>query len=332
MGVTEQQPPSHDDEPSPRFPADLLHSAARLYYLEDANQSTIAERLGISRATVSRMLSEARRVGIVRIEVVPPAPADRTALAERLATALGVTRVHLTSSVPDAMLGSALADGVTRSLEALELRPGDGLLLSSGRTVFELTNAPLPQLPGIEVSPMIGGQDEPEAWYQPNEIVRRFAAKVGGHPRFLYAPALPSAELHVSLQHDESFNRVISSWSTARCAIVGVGPPPLTRESIPGFVPTSSPTLRDAVGDICSRFYDRDGVPVEFPGSDRLVSTELTALRSIPVTIAVAVGEAKVVSIAAAARAGYFTELVTDTATATSLLAHVAGSDAAADA
>jgi DNA-binding transcriptional regulator LsrR (DeoR family) len=170
---------------------------------------------------------------------------------------------------------------------------------------------------------MIGGQDEPEAWYQTNEIVRRFAVNVGGHPSFLYAPALPGPELHATLMNDPAINRVLDLWRTARCAIVGVGPPPLARDSIPGFVPTGSLALRDAVGDVCSRFYDRDGRAVSFPGSDRLISTHLDDLRKIPVTIAVAVGDAKVVSIATGARAGYFTQLVTDTATATALIDHM---------
>jgi DNA-binding transcriptional regulator LsrR (DeoR family) len=38
-----------------------MYSAARLYYLEDATQADVAQRLGTSRATVSRLLSEARR-------------------------------------------------------------------------------------------------------------------------------------------------------------------------------------------------------------------------------------------------------------------------------
>ena len=47
----------------------LMHRAARLYYLDELNQAAIAERLSVSRPTVSRLLSEARRIGLVRITV-----------------------------------------------------------------------------------------------------------------------------------------------------------------------------------------------------------------------------------------------------------------------
>jgi len=308
-----------------RFSADLLYSAARLYYVEEANQAVIAERLGLSRATVSRMLAEARRRGIVRVEVIAPHLADTDALARRVTELLGLQAVHVTSTVP-ALRGTSLAAGVAAALRDVGLEPGDVLLLSSGRTVYEITEAStLPHLPGVEVAPMIGGQDEPEPWYQTNEIVRRFAASVGGHPSFLYAPALPGPRLHATLMKDPAINRVLELWGTARCAIVGVGPPPLTRDSIPGFVPTGSLALHDAVGDICSRFYDRTGRAIAFPGSDRLISTQLDELRNIPVTIAVAIGEAKLLSIVTGARAGYFRQLVTDLTTATLLVEHLSG-------
>ena len=65
------------------FPASLLYAAARLYYEDDATQAEVAAQLGTSRATVSRLLAEAKRQGIVRIEVVPPAEARPGDLADR---------------------------------------------------------------------------------------------------------------------------------------------------------------------------------------------------------------------------------------------------------
>ena len=61
-----------------RFTPELMYSAASLYYLQDSTQAEIAEHLGMSRATVSRLLSEARRVGIVRIDVVSPVVGNGT--------------------------------------------------------------------------------------------------------------------------------------------------------------------------------------------------------------------------------------------------------------
>lgn len=304
-----------------RFPRELMHAAAELYYLKDATQADIAQRLGTSRATVSRLLSEARRTGIVRIEVVPPSTgASSLGLAEEVAAAVGLDRVYLVPSSSTRLVGAPLAPALSRALVDVALRAGDVLLVSSGRTVYEAARADLPHLPGVLLAPTVGGQDEPEAWYQTNEIAREIAAKVGGRPSFLYAPALPGPALHRSLLAEPSIRRVIELWEIARCAVLGLGAPPLIRESIPGFLPTDALSLRGAVGDVCFRFFDRTGEPVAFPGSDRLLATSLEVLQRIPVSIVVATGAQKVMGIAAGARAGYFNRLVTDVATAEALL------------
>jgi DNA-binding transcriptional regulator LsrR (DeoR family) len=314
---------------TPRFSAALMHAAATLYYLEDATQADIAARLGVSRASVSRLLSEARREGIVRIEVVPPVDRDAEDLERRVAEALGLQAVWLSTLPARGSVGARLAPSLSAALRAVGLVAGDVLLVSSGRTVYEAGQAELPALPGVLVAPMIGGHDEPEAWYAPNEITRQIALKVGGIPTFLYAPALPGPELYETLQEDPSARRVIEMWSSARCAVMGVGAPPLSRTSLPSFVRNDMNTLQAAVGDVCSRFYDADGVPVPFPGSERLVATGLDLVQRIPTSIAVATGREKVPAIHAGAAARYFNQLVTDTDTASALLDAVETSGAA---
>jgi DNA-binding transcriptional regulator LsrR (DeoR family) len=302
-----------------RFSKALMHAAAQLYYLEDATQAQIATRLGTSRATVSRLLSEARREGIVRIEIVAPVEHDLDELGERLRVGLALDAVYL-SALAHGTKGEALAPALSTALRSAGLNPGDALLISSGRTIYEASQTELPRLPGVLLAPTVGGQDEPEAWYATNEITRRLAERVGGTPTFLYAPALPGPDLYETLLADASTRRITELWSSARCAVLGVGAPPATRTTLPRFVPSDTRVLRSAVGDICSRFYDHDGDPVEFPGSERLIATSLERLRNIPVSIALAAGASKVPSLLAAARAGYFNQLVTDPETALAIL------------
>jgi DNA-binding transcriptional regulator LsrR (DeoR family) len=319
--------PAADTEPG-HFPASLLYAAAKLYYTEDATQAEVAAQLGTSRATVSRLLAEAKRQGIVRIEVVPPAEVATGDLADRLARALSLTTVFLSHPLPTPgpgrtvvdVMGGALAPAVGRALSAAGLLPGDVLLVSSGRTVYEVAQYDLVPLPGVLVAPTVGGNDQPEEWYQTNEITRLVANRISGRPNYLFAPALPGPDLYPSLLNDPSIQRVLHLWPRARCALMGVGAPPLLRSDIPQFVPTGSDSLRAAVGDVCSRFYDRSGDEVDFDGRDRLIAVELEALRHVPVTIAVAVGQEKIDSIVGGARGGYFNQLVTDPATATAIL------------
>jgi DNA-binding transcriptional regulator LsrR (DeoR family) len=306
----------------PRFSTALMQAAARLYYLEDGTQAEVARRLGTSRATVSRLLSEARRVGIVRIEVGDRVDAHHDDLGRQTAEALGLDAVHIAPMAHQAVLGASLAPQVGQALRAAALGKDDVLLVSSGRTVWEVGRAALPSLPGVLVAPTVGGQNEPEAWYQTNEITRMVAEKIGGRPVFLHAPGQPGPHLYERLVDDPGIHRVLALWRRARCALLGVGAPPHARASMPEFAPRDAEWLTGSAGDICTRFFDPDGIPLAFPGSERHIATSLETLRAVPHTIAVAVGEPKIPSLLAGARAGWFNRLVTDAATASALLAH----------
>jgi DNA-binding transcriptional regulator LsrR (DeoR family) len=47
----------------------LIARVARMYYEWDMRQATIAQQLGLSQATVSRLLDRSKREGIIRISV-----------------------------------------------------------------------------------------------------------------------------------------------------------------------------------------------------------------------------------------------------------------------
>jgi DNA-binding transcriptional regulator LsrR (DeoR family) len=305
---------------TPRFPHQLLYRAARLYYLEDATQAEVAEALGTSRPTVSRLLAEARAVGIVRIEVREPRPHDDRVLAERLAEAIGVTRAWVSAGAASGLVGPTLAPAVAEALCAADLRRGDALLVSSGTTVYSVSQQQLPPLPGVALAPTLGGRDEPDEAYQTNEITLRMAVRMQGTPVLLHAPAMPGPALYDLLLQEESIRRVTRLWASAHAALLGIGAPMATRTSLPSMFPRGLDQLQGTVGDICCRPFDRTGEPIPIAGVDHMIAMELHDLRRIPHTIGLAVGAAKVDGILSAARACYINELVTDFPTAQLLL------------
>jgi len=303
-----------------KFPLPLLYDVASQYYGENATQDEIAARMKVSRPSVSRLLAEARRVGIVEITVHPPESGTDRVLSGRVAAALGLREVYVVRAGSGPDRGRWLAAGLSLALTDAALTLGDVLLVSSGMTLYQCAQQDLPQIAGVVVIPTVGGQEEPEPWYQTNVLASMFAERMDGRPTYLYAPALPTATLHRSLLREPSFIRMQELWESAKVAVVGVGAPVGARAAVPNFVRHEAAGLKRAVGDICSRFYDRNGRPVAYPGSDRLVAISLETLRRIPVTIAVAAGVEKTLALTAAARCGYFNTLVTDTTTATALL------------
>lgn len=303
-----------------RFPLETLHAAAHMYYLQDATQSQIADRLGVSRPTVSRLLAEARRIGLVRIEIVNPREPELDALAVRLREALGLDRVWVAPGDQSGNVRTGLAEQVADALAGMALAPGDGLLIASGNTLYEVARGPLPSLPGVVMIPTVGGVAEPEPWHQTNEIARSMAERTNARPVFLFAEAMPSAALYERLLDDPSFQHVRELWASAKGALLGIGAPPLSRGSISRSVPLDDEQMYRAVGDVALNFYDLAGDPVEFAGSDRMVRPTRDVLRAIPHTVGIAVGAGKAVSIRGAVRAGLITALITDERTANELL------------
>ncbi|WP_263311828.1 sugar-binding transcriptional regulator [Brachybacterium atlanticum] len=303
----------------------LLHRAASAYYVDGVRQAEVAERLGVSRPTVSKLLAEARRIGMVRFEVLEPPTADLPDLAARLQDVLGVRSVRIAPGNQVQRDYRGIGDLLGEELRSLDLQRGDVLLISSGKTTYAVSGMPgLPELPGVVIAPTVGGQQETDPSFQTNEIVRRFADRTRAEPRFMFAPASPSEQLWESLQADPSFREITDLWARARAVVVGIGEPYQGRAALTSVVPRDETALLPAVGDINLHFYDIDGHPVSYPGSERLVRPPRALLTALPTSIAMAAGERKAPSILAGARAGLYTTLLTDEPTAQAVLALVA--------
>jgi DNA-binding transcriptional regulator LsrR (DeoR family) len=306
--------PSRAVPPGPDSPG-AMYAAARMYYDEDANQQTIAERLGVSRSTVSRLLRSARECGIVRIEV--RAPSDLVVASAEAAEALGLRRVVVVPASAAARALHALVEPAAAELERLALRAGDVLAVSWGDAVATVAQSPrLPALRGVRIVPAVGAMDEPEARFQTNEIARRMAHATGAEVVLLPVPALPGEALRRSLRRDAAIAARLALWDDLAAVLVGIGAPPLGSRTGATHVDAHRERLAGAVGDVVSRHFDLQGRPVTFPGEERLLGVSWAQLRGAGTVVAVAAGAPKVPSVVGAARSGLIDVLVTDATTA----------------
>src|SRR5438552_18887042 len=78
----------------------LAARVGRQFYLEGVSKVDIAERLGISRFRVARLLDAAREAGMVRIEIGLPGGFLDTGLSAQLCTVFGL-RHAFAFNVPD---------------------------------------------------------------------------------------------------------------------------------------------------------------------------------------------------------------------------------------
>jgi len=75
------------------------------------------------------------------------------------------------------------------------------------------------------------------------------------------------------------------------------------------------------VGDVCLRFFDREGEPVRTELDSRLIGISLDDLKRVPRVIGVAGGARKIEALRGALLGRYMNVLITDRFTATKLLA-----------
>lgn len=280
----------------------LMHTAARLHYLDGLSQLEVSRRMEVSTATVSRLLGLARDEGIVRIQVVDLDDAD--VLGEKLAAALALKAVR----VIDGARAAALSAEVGALLLGAGLAPGAVLTIGWGRTVQSVIAAGLPRVPGLVVVPATGGMNETASHFQINEFVRKAAAQLGAEARFLHAPSIVSAELRAVLTRDPDTAPILAAWGRADAAIVGIG------------LPHPGTEAEAAVGDVVRHYVDASGRDITWPGQADLMAISRAELQRTPLSIGLAMGRDKAAAIIGSARSGMINTLVTDTRAATAML------------
>jgi DNA-binding transcriptional regulator LsrR (DeoR family) len=306
--------------PSSTSDGAMVLTAAYLYYVEEQSQEAISQRLSVSRSTVSRLLSEARRSGIVRIEVVAPPPIE--GLDGQLADRLGLEGVYLAPGIaPHDDPGPVLARATGQALRDSDLREGDAVLVSWGRAMWSVSRSDLPAIPGVVVVPALGGLNDEQPWVQTNEIARQLAARLQGTVLLLHAPAVPSIELRGSLLSDDSVSLALSRWDDAPVALVGIGAWNQEEPLPPKILAMDSETLARSAGDVAGRLFDAQGAPVHYETESRLLGIDREQLSKVRRRIGIAVGIRKTTAIVAAARSGLVNVLVTDVVTASALMA-----------
>jgi len=295
-----------------------LHAVAKLHYEADLSQVEIAKRLKLSTATISRLLRRAKEEGIVRIQIRDLAtPSD---LDHELTCRLGLRHAAIVEFADEGNL-AALAGPVGTLLKGALLGPGSVVAIGWGRAVREVLQARLPRIPGVITVPATGGMQQPAPHFQIGEFVRMAAEQMGGTPRFIHAPYLPSRMSRDALLGDATTAEHLALWDRIDVALVGIGMPHAGDAGQGRLQVTHhEQALVQAVGDVIRHYYDLDGNLLPWDGETRLVAVSPAQLRAVPLVVGVAASTSKAAAILGAIRAKLINALVTDMRTAQAVL------------
>lgn len=295
----------------------LLHSVARMHYVSGMSQVDIAKRIGVSTATVSRLLQRARTDGIVRIEIAELVSADE--LGAALRHRLGLRAASVVEAPANAL--PALAGPVAEILVGAALAPGAVVAIGWGRAIHAVLDAGLPPVPGVLTVSATGGMQQHLPHFQVNEFVRLAAEQMGGAPHFIHAPYLPSAATRDAFLADPAIAASVALWDRIDVALVGIGLPHAKNSPEASAATPDEQALLDAAGDVIRHYFDADGQAIAWEGEARMIAASPQQLKRARLVVGIAAGPEKTEAILGAVRAGLVTALVTDARTADAILA-----------
>ncbi len=309
--------------PPPEFASDPVVWAAWLYYEERMTQEDVAERLGVSRATVINLLQDARNRDIVSI-TVSPLHLQTVRAARLLAERYGLQGCTVVPGRDPATAAERVGRAGSRLL-GQSLEPGDVLGVAWGSTVLALANAlPPMSLPSVSIVQIAGSAISTED-FSPEFCTSTIAQRLGARCVNLHAPGIVSRrEVKEILMAEPTLVKQFDLLRSCNKILFGIAS--LDRASLPsrsGYVtPEIGHLYADlgAVGVLAGRFVGRDGAPVLGDLDDRMIGLTLDEIRQIPQRICVAGGRDKVEAIGAMLRGRYATALVTDEDAATLLV------------
>ena len=306
---------------------ETLVAVARMYYEHDLSQQQIAEKLDVSRSSVSNMLKLCRVLGIVEFRIN-----DESSHAVRLARDLriryGLDDVVVVPGTTDPALDKAhvglAAARVLRPLLRDRLRIG----ISWGTTLFELVRQVEPiALHGVEVLQLHGGLGSGDPAIDGFGLAQHLAEKLQGSYRIVQAPIIVrDVEVKKMFLQEPDVGRVIRDAAAVEVALFGIGSniPEISSLVRAGYLSSEeSKAALDggAVATVCGLQIDSAGETVCSDFNDRLIGIDRTGLEQIPVRLGVVSGAEKEPAVRAALSGRFVTILVTDEAIARALLA-----------
>lgn len=296
--------------------------AARLYYQQGKSQHDVADALGISRPTVSKLLQHALEMGFVRITIHDPRD-DYSTLAEALRKRYGLSGVRITAVADHASraaLQQAIGETGARLLESL-VRDGDSIGVEWSNTIHAMAQALQPQLRrGIDVVQLRGSETKARQGLNEAETISLICRAFQASGQILPLPAVfDNLQTKNLVEQESNIRRVLERGRHCRIAVFTVGAP--DRNSVlfaSGFFSEAeiAQLLERSVGGICARFVDRHGRVCLPDLNNRTVGITLPDLRRKEQRVLIAGGKDKVRAIHVALQYGYANHLVTDASSA----------------
>lgn len=304
----------------------LMVKVCDLYYNQNVSQQQIAKTLGVSRPTVSRLLSSAREQGIVRISISNLDEIKYWELERQLEKLYRLRNVVIVDAQPtEEELKEALGTAAGQYLGEI-IKDGNIVGVSMGSTLHHIfSHISNPSAKNVTFVPLIGGMGQLRTELHSNSLAETLSRIYGGKFIPLHAPArVSNAMIRDELMKEESLVAAMSLTNRLNVAIVGIGyPNENSAIKATGYFKENeieSLKNRNVAGDICMQFFDINGDTSRYLNDNNVVGMDIHKLQKVPYSVGIAGGIEKFPAVKGAIQGGYINSLITDVQCATALI------------
>lgn len=301
-----------------------LIKVCNYYYIDGMNQNQIAQKMGISRSQISRMLTQAKASGIVNISIKNPFSEEQK--YERWLTQTFGILDAVVVDTPDHEISETsrrLASAATTLLDAA-LKDNTTLGIMAGLTMNGISEEiGYIDRKNITIVPLVGGCGNEGKW-QANLNACNLGEKLHAPYSQLNTPVIVgSAEIRDALIQEPNIADVLELGRNASTVLVGIGQfsadATIVKSGFLSPVDIAELAEKGAVASLCNSFLNKNGECIDFSGYSRMIGLTAPDLKRIPKVIAIANGQNKVQAIAATLRGRWIDILVTSLNTARSI-------------
>ncbi len=299
--------------------------AAWMYFVEQMTQNEIAAILGVGRVTVVRMLAEARARNEVKITIESEL-SEIVGLERALEKAFGLEQALVAPlSTPESDPIPAIA-AKTGSFLSDTMKSGMRVGVGWGRTLFSsLQFISARSLADFKVISLLGGVGVARR-FNPAEFAWRFSQVFQGEGYLIPTPAVvDSLETKVALVNRCGLQEIFDMANGLDAVLLSIGGiASATTFYRGGFLKEAEREAlvsRGAVGDLLFHFFDRDGVLVDHPINQLVMSVDVDRLKKAPMRILTSGGAEKIDALLGAMHLIAPTILITDEESARRMLA-----------
>ncbi len=304
---------------------ELLVRVSELYYQQNLNQQEISKIMNISRPTISRLLDEAKTVGVVEIIVHSPI-SKNPELSNEIRNTFHLREAIVISGEYDydkALLRCA-ETAAKFALTVLENNQTLGISWGQAMRDFCQTLKPANYY-NVNVVQMVGCLGIGNPRYDGLELALEISKKLGATYSNIYAPVYIDSEIvHSYLMAEPQIDTTIKKSMTADVIVTGVGSFEQSDSTLQnaGYY-TEEDRLnmlsRGCVSHILARPLDRNGKEI-ITKNRYVIAAPLEAMKQASWSVAISASAEKAESIYSVLNGGYINTLIIDEPLAKALL------------